>query len=48
LPRTISQNPRPDRVMEFLNRIRRPKPHPDDVATVLHALGRVRENPNAI
>lgn len=44
LPRSIARNPEPDRVMDFLNRIRKPKsPHPDDVATVLHALGRVRE-----
>jgi hypothetical protein len=44
LPRTISQNPRPDRVMQFLNRIRGPKmPHPDDTAHVLQALGRLRD-----
>jgi hypothetical protein len=45
LPRTVAQHPQPDRVMEFLNRMRgKPKsPHPDDVATVLHALGKVRE-----
>lgn len=43
LPRTISRNPQPDRVMEFLNRIRKPKmPHPDDTAHVLEALGRMR------
>lgn len=48
LPRTVAQNPQPDRVMAFLNRIRKPKtPHPDDVATVLHALDKVR-NPNAV
>lgn len=48
LPRTIAHNPEPDRVMAFLNRIRKPKtPHPEDVATVLHALGKVRETPNA-
>jgi hypothetical protein len=44
LPRTVARNPQPDKVMDFLNRIRKPKtPHPDDVATVLHALGKVRE-----
>ena len=43
LPRTISQNPQPDKVMAFLNRIRGPKlPHPDDTAHVLQALGRLR------
>ena len=43
LPRTVTQNPQPDKVMAFLNRIRKPKtPHPDDVATVLHAMGKVR------
>jgi hypothetical protein len=43
LPRTITKNPQPDKVMDFLNRIRKPKtPHPDDVATVLHSLGRMR------
>lgn len=45
LPRTIAQHPEPDKVMAFLNRIRKPKtPHPDDVATVLHAMGKVRGN----
>jgi hypothetical protein len=50
LPRTVTQNPSPDHVMAFLNRLRKPKtPHPDDVATVLHALGKVREvNPHAV
>lgn len=39
LPRTIAHNPDPDRVMAFLNRIRKPKsPHPEDVKTVLDAL----------
>jgi len=43
LPRTISQNPQPDKVMAFLNRIRGAKmPHPDDTAHVLQALGRLR------
>lgn len=44
LPRTVMANPQPDKVMAFLNRIRKPKPtpHPDDVATVLHAMGKVR------
>ena len=43
LPRTISQNPQPDKVMSFLNRIRGSKmPHPDDTAHVLKALGRLR------
>src|SRR5580692_10574611 len=43
LPRTVA-HAGPDKVMDFLNRIRKPKmPHPDDVASVLHALGRVRE-----
>jgi hypothetical protein len=43
LPRTISRNPQPDKVMDFLNRIRKPKmPHPDDTAHVLQALGRLR------
>lgn len=46
LPRTVASNPQPDRVMAFLNRIRKPRPtpHPDDVATVLHAMGKVRGN----
>lgn len=44
LPRSVAQNPQPDRVMGFLNRMRGHKSaHPDDVASVLHALGRIRE-----
>ena len=43
LPRTIAKNPQPDRVMEFLNRIRKPKVHHEDVANVLQALGKIRE-----
>lgn len=48
LPRSVSvpaMRGNDDKVMEFLNRMRKPKmpPHPDDVATVLHALGKVRE-----
>jgi hypothetical protein len=44
LPRTVSQHPTEDKVMSFLQRMRKPQQqtHPDDVATVLHALGRVR------
>lgn len=40
IPRTVAQNPRPDHVMEFLNRMRKPKPehHPRDIANVLNAL----------
>lgn len=48
LPRSVSipaMHGDTDKVMSFLNRIRsgnKPSPHPDDVATVLHALGKVR------
>lgn len=44
LPRTVAQHPTQDKVMSFLQRMRKPQPaaHPDDVATVLHALGKVR------
>lgn len=43
LPRSVAGHPQPDRVMAFLNRIRKPQnPHPDDVATILHAMGKVR------
>jgi hypothetical protein len=42
LPRTVAQNPQPDRVMAFLNRIRQAKEpapaHPHDVRSVLDAL----------
>lgn len=42
LPRTVA-HAQPDKVMEFLNRIRKPKmPHPDDTAHVLQVLGRIR------
>jgi hypothetical protein len=46
LPRTVAQNPQPDRVMAFLNRIRKPKVqvHPEDTANVLHALSMVRNS----
>jgi hypothetical protein len=44
LPRSVAKNPQPDKVMDFLRRMRPAKPaHPDDVATVLHALGKIRE-----
>jgi hypothetical protein len=47
LPRTVAQpalHGQPDKVMEFLNRMRKPRtPHPEDVASVLHAMGRMRE-----
>lgn len=44
LPRTVAQNPEPDVVMSFLNRMRKPKSHhPDDVASVLDAMGKMRE-----
>lgn len=43
LPRSVARNPQPTRVMDFLKRMRPAKPaHPDDVATVLHALGTIR------
>lgn len=42
LPRTVAQNPQPDKVMGFLNRIRQAKQtapaHPHDVKSVLDAL----------
>ena len=42
LPRTVAQNPQPDKVMAFLNRIRQEKQtapaHPHDVKSVLDAL----------
>ena len=42
LPRTVAQNPQPDRVMAFLNRIRQAKQptpaHPHDIKSVLDAL----------
>ena len=43
LPRSVAQNPQPDKVMSFLNRIRKPKAHPEDIANVFHALGQMRE-----
>lgn len=43
LPRSVAHS-EPDKVMEFLNRMRKPKtPHPEDVATMLHAMGSMRE-----
>lgn len=42
LPRTVAQNPQPDKVMEFLQRMRQskgpPPAHPHDVKSVLDAL----------
>lgn len=44
LPRTITRNPEPDRVMDFLRRVRGQKPRiePEDTAHVLKALSMVR------
>lgn len=45
LPRTVAHNPQPDKVMEFLKRLRTPKPqiHPEDTAHVLKALSLARD-----
>ena len=47
LPRTVAQNPQPDRVMAFLNRIRQAKQptpaHPHDIKSVLDALALRRD-----